>query len=110
MFPGAEMKCQRLADIVVYCPPKPILAGFVADNTPHFVHFNLVNRSTFNRNTTLAPVEIIVSDYHTIASILLSSSVTVSLAIPRVLALTRILIPLTVEKNMRERIVGSYAV
>jgi hypothetical protein len=45
--------------MVVYCPPKPVLAGCIADKTPHFV---LVNRSTFNRNTALALVEIIIID------------------------------------------------
>jgi hypothetical protein len=53
------MKCQRLAGMVVYCPPKPVLVGCIAGNTPHFV---LVNHSAFNRNTALAPVEIIVID------------------------------------------------
>jgi hypothetical protein len=40
-------------------PTKAVLSGCIADKTPHF---NLVNRSTFNRKTALAPVEIIIID------------------------------------------------
>jgi hypothetical protein len=100
------MKCQRLAGIMVYCPPEPILRGLVTGKTPHF---NLVNRYNFNRNTVPAPVEIIIIDLpypRFDTSQRVGNGV---LGYSRVLAVACVPLPVTIEKNMRERIVGLYA-
>ena len=49
MFARTKTVGQRCAGTVVYCPPQPILLGFVMGKGPHLIHFYTFKVNLFRR-------------------------------------------------------------